>query len=195
MPAFPFARCAGGLLACALAGGLVSASAGTARAPHPDRDAAGLLGLEHAPLQTGEHVAPGQRCHSAGAGGLYERERPITGWLFGLYNCDDRMIYTLEREIGSDGQRRQRIVDSLAIPGASFTDAGRNGQVSVVAPTGDICAYRGRPQADVIVALRWNSNDRVTARNGVLQAWRFDTQRGRIRSASTRGLVCVRPTP
>lgn len=143
----------------------------------------------------GELVAPGQRCQSAGAGSLYERDRPLTGWLFGLYNCDDRMIYTLEREIGTDDQRRQRIVDALAVPGASFTGAGRSGQVSVVAPTGDICAYVGRPQADVLVALRWNSRDRVTARNGILQAWRFNTQRGRIEPTSTRGIVCVNPAP
>lgn len=195
MPSFPFARRAGGLLAWALAGGLVSASASAASAPHPEPDTAALLGLEHAPLQMGEPVAPGQRCRSAGAGGLYERDRPLTGWLFGLYNCDDRVIYTLEREIGLDSQRRQRIVDALAIPGASFTGAGRKGQVSVVAPTGDICAYGGRPQADVVVTLHWNSRNRVTARNGIVQAWRFNTQRGRIEPTSTRGIVCVRPTP
>jgi hypothetical protein len=154
-----------------------------------------LFGLEHAPLLQGQPVAPGHHCLSAGAGALYERDRHLAGWLFGLYNCDDRMIYTLEREIGTDSQRRQRIVDALAIPGASFTSAGRNGQVSVIAPVGDICAYEGRPQADVIVTLHWNSRDRVTERNGIQQAWRFNTQRGRIEPTSTRGIVCVRPAP
>jgi hypothetical protein len=192
---FPFARCVGGLLAWALAGGLVPESACAASARHLEPDSAALVGLEHAPLQTGEPVATGQRCRSAGAGGLYERDRPLTGWLFGLYNCDDRMIYTLEREIGTGSQRRQRILDALAIPGASFSNAGRDGHISVVAPTGDICAYGGRPQADVVVALHWNSRDRVTARNGILQAWRFNTQRGRIEPTSTRGIVCVRPRP
>ena len=146
------------------------------------------------PLQTGEPVATGQRCRSAGAGELYERDRPLTGWLFGLYNCDDRMIYTLEREIGTNGQRRQRILDALAILGASFSNAGRDGHMCVVAPTGDICAYGDRPQADVVVTLHWNSRDRVTARNGILQAWRFNTQRGRIEPTSTRGIVCMRPS-
>ena len=143
----------------------------------------------------GEPVAPGERCYGAGAGGLYEGERRITGWLIGQYNCDDRAVFTLEREIGTDGQRRQRIVDALAIPGSSYIGTGGKQRVSWEVSGDGVCGRGSGPQSSLIVALRWNSRDRVTARNGVLQAWRFDTQRGRIEPTSTRGIVCVNPAP
>lgn len=198
MLASHWARCSGGLLAWVLAGSLIPASAGAPGAPLPpaqDPDATALLGLEHTPLLMGEPIVPGQRCHAEGASGLYEGQRPITGWLIGQYNCDDRVIFTLEREIGTDSQRRQRIVDALAIPGASYTESEGKRHVSWAGPGGDVCAYVGRPQFDVVVTLRWNSRKRVTARNGILQAWRFNTQRGRIEPTSTRGIVCVDPAP
>ena len=198
MLASRWALCAGGLLVSALAGSLIPASAGAASAPPPltpDPDTTALLGLEHAPLLMGEPIAPGERCYGAGAGGLYEDERRITGWLIGQYNCDDRAVFTLEREIGTDGRRRQRIVDALAIPGSSYSGTGRKPHVSWAVSGDGVCGRGSGPQSSMIVALRWNSRDRVTARNGVLQAWRFNTQRGRIEPTSTRGIVCVNPAP
>ena len=142
-----------------------------------------------------EPVGRGERCRGAGAGELYVGEQRITGWLFGQYICNDRVIFTLEREIGTDAQRRQRIVDALAIPGASYSGAGGKRGVSWAGPGGDVCAHVDRPPSDLIVTLRWNSRNRVTARNGILQAWRFNTQRGRIEPTSTWGIVCVNPAP
>jgi hypothetical protein len=199
MLASHWARCAGGLLVWALAVNLPPANADAPSAPLPEANDPGLtalLGLEHTPFRMDDPVGPDARCRNAGAGDLYERGRRIPGWEIGQYNCDDLAVFTLEREIGTQTNRSHlRIVDALAIPGSSYSGTGRKPHVNWAVSGDGVCGRGSGPQSSMIVALRWNSRDRVTARNGVLKAWRFNTQRGRIEPTSTRRIVCVNPAP
>lgn len=192
-------RWASGLVAWALASSLALAGAGAPGVPPQngmDPDLTALLGLVHPPFRMDDPVGPDARCRNAGAGDLYERDQRIPGWEIGQYNCDDRVIFTLEHEIGApNDSSRLRIVDGLVVPGATYSGTGRKPRVSWAVSGDGVCGYASAPQSSVIVALQWNSRHRVTARNGILKAWRFNTQSGRIEPTSTRGIVCVNPAP
>lgn len=86
---------------------------------------------EHTPYNVGEPVRPDAHCRSAGGSDLYERGQQIAGWRVAEYNCDDQVVVTLEREVGTQfGKTRLRIVDVLTVPGASFSRSGGKRQVS-----------------------------------------------------------------
>ena len=192
-------RYAAGLLAFALASSLTAARANAPSAPTSDAmdsDLRELLGLEHAPFRMDDPVGPDARCRNAGASDLYERRRQVPGWEIGQYNCDDRVVFTLERHIGmANGSSRLRIIDALIVRGATYTRTGSQSHLSWAGPGNGVCSHEDRPPSDLIVTLRWNSRNRITARNGILQAWRFNTQRGRIEPTSTRGIVCEKLPP
>jgi hypothetical protein len=190
-------RYAAGIVALALA----SPTPASASAPNAstsgvtDSDLKELVGLEHTPFRMDDPVGPDARCRNAGASDLYERPRQMPGWEIGQYNCDDRVVFTLERQIGTPNSSRLRVIDALIVPGATYSSAGSRPHLSWAGPGSGVCSHADRPPSDVIVTLRWDSRNRATARKGIVQAWRFNTQRGRIEPTSTRGIVCEKIPP
>ncbi len=159
-----------------------------------DDEIASLRGHQHTAYNVGEPVRPDGHCRSAGAGALYERGHPVAGWEVGRYDCEGKVVVTLEREASPQfGKPRMRIVDVLTVPGASFRMHGKRQQSWTV--DDGVCGRRGDPSSSLIVTLRWNSRDEATAHDGVRQAWRFDTRRERIKPASTGDIVCLNPVP
>lgn len=192
-------RYVAGILAFAFASSLTQARTNAPSAPASevtDSDLRELLGLEHTPFRMDDPVGPDARCRNAGASDLYERRRQVPGWEVGQYNCDDRVVFTLERQIGTpNGGSRLRIIDALIVPGATYPRAGSKPHLSWAGPGSGVCSHTDRPPSDVIVTLRWDSRNRATAAKGIMQAWRFNTQRGRIEPTSARGIVCEKVPP
>lgn len=192
-------RYATGIVALALASSLTTAGASAPNATTSgvtNSDLRELVGLEHTPFRMDDPVGPDARCRNAGASDLYERRRRMPGWEVGQYNCDDRVVFTLERQIGTpNGSSRLRIIDALIVPGTTYSRAGSKPHLSWAGPGSGVCSHADRPPSDVIVTLRWDSRNRATARKGIVQAWRFNTQHGRIEPTSIRGIVCEKIPP
>lgn len=172
------------------------AAAAISAAPHAvDEEIASLRGHRHTAYNLGEPVRPDAHCRSAGAGDLYERGRPVAGWEVGRYNCDGKVVVTLEREAEPQfGKPRMRIVDVLTVPGASFRRRAGKRHVGWTVDDG-VCGRSSEPTASLVVTMRWNARDEATAGDGVVQAWRFNTQRERIEPTSTHGIACMNPVP
>ena len=112
---------------------LAAAAAASAAPVAVDGEIASLRGHRHTAYNLGEPVRPHAHCRSAGAGELYEQGRPVAGWEVGRYNCDGRVVVTLEREDEPQfGKPRMRIVDVLTVPGASFRRIAGTGLTVVV---------------------------------------------------------------
>jgi hypothetical protein len=160
-----------------------------------DSEIASLRGHRHTAYNLGEPVRPDARCRSAGAGVLYEGGRPVTGWEVGRYDCDGRVVVTLEREAEPQfGKPRMRIVDVLTVPGAGFRRAAGKRHIAWTVDDG-ICDRRGQAPSSLVVTMRWNARDEASSGDGVVRAWRFNTQRERIEPVSTRGIACFNPVP
>lgn len=160
-----------------------------------DEEIASLRGHRHTAYNLGEPVRPDAHCRSAGAGNLYEQGRPVAGWEVGRYNCDGKVVVTLEREAEPQfGKPRMRIVDVLTVPGASFRRTAGKRQLSWTVDDG-ICDRDSQASASLVVTMRWNARDEASAGDGVVRAWRFNRQRERIEPTSTRGIACTNPVP
>lgn len=174
---------------------LAAAAAASAAPVAVDGEIASLRGHRHTAYNLGEPVRPHAHCRSAGAGELYEQGRPVAGWEVGRYNCDGRVVVTLEREAEPQfGKPRMRIVDVLTVPGASFRRIAGKRHLSWTVDDG-ICGRGEQASSSLVVTMRWNARDEATAGDGVVRAWRFNPQRERIEPASTHGIACMNPVP
>lgn len=175
---------------------LLAAAAAINAAPHAvEEEIASLRGHRHTAYNLGEPVRPDAHCRSAGAGDLYERGRHVAGWEVGRYNCDGKVVVTLEREAEPQfGKPRMRIVDVLTVPGASFRRRAGKRHVGWTVDDG-ICDRGGQASSSLVVTMRWNARGEATAYDGVVQAWRFNTQQQRIEPTSTHGIACMNPVP
>ena len=173
---------------------LLAAALGAAP-PAVAEEIATLRGHRHTAYNLGEPVRPDAHCRSAGAGNLYEQGRPVAGWEVGRYNCNGKVVVTLEREAEPQfGKPRMRIVDVLTVPGASFRRTAGKRQLGWTMDDG-ICDRNGHTSSSLVVTMRWNARDEATAYDGVVRAWRFNTQRERIEPTSIHGIACMNPVP
>jgi len=116
-----------------------------------------------------------------------------TGFGYSIVRCGRDRLLVLDKIIGEeDGQPRVRILDAIVLPKFDRYDAENEKKSKQLSPNG-ICMLDGHGDTSMQVLLRWGGHKRVTSKNGVLAAWGFNVEKGKIIRLDISRIVCEEP--
>ncbi len=88
---------------------------------------------------------------------------------------------------------RYRILDAIVLPKFDPDATSRDNKSRQLALGGMMCEFDGSLEIDMRVLVRWGGRERVTAKNGVLAAWGYDLEKGKIIPLDISRIVCEKP--
>ena len=131
-------------------------------------------------------------CFDEGGSVIYA-DKKATDFGESVIRCGKVRVLILDVRIGgSDRQPSNRIVDAIVLPPFSRRATWRDGR-SVQLWENGFCTLDGDIDPSIRVLLRWGRHHRVTSKTGVMAAWGFDIERGRIVSIDPSRVECDRP--
>jgi hypothetical protein len=158
----------------------------------PNQIARAVIGAEYVSAPNRPN-APG--CTHRGGSVISAQDVP-TDFSYQLMSCGSQWVLALEQLVGRVDNKwpRLRILDATALP--SFKSNATESQLHVrqIVNSGD-CTLDGRRDRTMLVLVRWGKGDRITSRNGVITAWGFDLEAGKIILLDTSRIECEKPTP
>jgi hypothetical protein len=170
---------------------LWSASASAATPIKPDRIVGDLIGAEYIG-QPGRPDIPGCTSHLASSVSV---QGTSTDFSYQLMRCGDQQILVLERLIEMSGSYpRLRVVDAIILPPFKSDATEFQPKVRQIVGSGD-CTLDGSRDREILALVKWGKGNRITSRNGVIAAWGFDLEAGKITRLDTSRIVCEKPTP
>ena len=126
---------------------------------------------------------PSDQCKSLGGSVLQSDEN------FGIssFMCDGRELELLEQFINKSAKTNKvKILDALLLP--------KHKPGELLMWPGE-CELNGKTDTDFLVFARLGRREKVTWKNGVRAAWRFNAETGKIEELSTKNIVCWKQTP
>jgi hypothetical protein len=132
---------------------------------------------------------------SDGGGSIISANHVPTDFSYQFMKCGPQRLLVLEELVGMmDNFPHLRIIDAIPLP--PFKSDATESQLHVrqIVNAGD-CTLDGRRDRTMLVLVKWGRGDRITARNGVITAWGFDLEAGKIIQFDTSRIECEKPTP
>lgn len=155
-------------------------------------EARALIGWEYRSAVQGSRIKPGLSCLVGGGGPLERNGKPVPGWNAMTFDCDDHITLALGRERvdGRDNETYIRIVDAVALPGATVGATLHHKPGLSIIGTDNDCKLDGRHNPNLVVTMRRVQREWLTWRNGLVAAWTYDLERGRIVPVSIKRVTC-----
>ncbi|MDR0776593.1 MAG: hypothetical protein LBE81_08145 [Azonexus sp.] len=85
------------------------------------------------------------------------------------------------------------ILDAIVLPKHDYYATSRDNKSKQLVLGRMMCEFDGDSETEMLVLLRWGKQERVTSKNGVLAAWGYDLEKGKIISLDISHIVCEKP--
>jgi len=135
---------------------------------------------------------PGLSCLVGSDTSVARRGEPVAGWRAMAFDCDDHITLALGRERVDerDNEAYIRIVDAVALPGATVGATLHHKPGLSIIGTDNECKLDGRHNPNLVVTMRRVQREWLTWRNGLVAAWTYDLERGRIVPVPIKRVTC-----
>ncbi len=123
---------------------------------------------------------------------MYEGGRSLDAEFGAIFiRCGKDYLLILDQTIGEENRwPRNRILDAIVLPKFDrYFTSDNNKQIWPDGP----CELKGRSGTRMEVLLRWGKHERITAKNGVLAAWGYDLEKGKIIPLDISRITCEKP--
>jgi len=151
-----------------------------------------MIGYEYTfvyPITSSEDPLPGLGdCVDEGGGMVGDT---ADGFGASIIRCGKNRLLVLDRTVSQEnGRLRNRILDAIVLP--KYDRYGTSNNNKELLPNG-MCTFDGDYKKDMRVLVRFGKRERITSKNGVLTAWGFDLEKGKIIKLDTSHIVCEQP--
>lgn len=160
--------------------------------PGSAAEAHALVGWEYRLAIEGTRIKPGLSCLEGGGSSLDSGGKEVPGWRAMTFDCDDHVTLALGRERvdGRDNATYIRIVDAVALPGATVSATLHHKPGLAFTGPDNNCKLDGRHNRNLVVTMRRVQREWLTWRNGLVAAWTYDLERGRIVPVPIKRVTC-----
>ncbi|MDR2881150.1 MAG: hypothetical protein LBV29_04545 [Azoarcus sp.] len=111
---------------------------------------------------------------------------------FAIIRCGKNRLLALSTSKASR-LPHYRILDAIVLP--KFDRHYTSDNDKQLLPGGTTCELDGSLETDMQVLVRFGKRERVTSKNGVLAAWGYDLEKGKIIPLDISRITCEKPTP
>jgi hypothetical protein len=177
-------------LALALAAAQPVKAASTA-----EDEAQALIGLEFNLAAPGARYADHLSCTDRGGGAISIDGALSDRWSSAEALCQGRVVLMLVRAEGDEQPVKgtRKIVDAVALPPVQTGQPYRNKPGALWLFTPEECVLDGKGGTSFFALVRWTAKSRIDFRHGLVKAWGYDTQHGRIVPIAPRRVSCRHP--